>query len=315
MSAANTVATPSSSATTVSVIIPNLDCPTVDRAVRAVLAQQGARADEILIVGRDAPDRLSAFADHASIRHVDASPRPPGAARNLGAALATGDLLVFVDADCEPEPGWLAAHLARHAAGATVVGGGVLWDDANYWTLADNISMFHPFAADRTEGPRRFLPSLNLSVARRAWEAAGGMDPVLRSGEDVDFTARLGELGHPPLFAPEARVWHRPPRTTASAMLAHWHRSGRWMIHVRRAHPAWFGAPGWLYHRLWLVLMAPLIAAAATRPIYRPGAAGARHLATLPAVYATKLAWCAGAAHPVDLAAARRAAAERGIVG
>ena len=300
---------------TVSAIIPNLDAPAVDRTVRAVLAQRGAHADEVLVVGRDAPGRMAAFAGAPRVRHVDASPRPPGAARNLGAALAAGSVLAFVDADCEPEPGWLAAHLARHAAGETVVGGGVLWDDANYWMLADNISMFHPFAAERPAGPRPFLPSLNLCVARAAWEAAGGMDPVLRSGEDIDFTARLAALGHRPFFAPEARVWHRPPRASARAMLAHWRQSGRWMIHVRRGHPEWFAAPPWLYRPLALVVLAPLIAAAATWPIYRSGAAGARHPATLPAVFATKLAWCAGAARPVDLTAARRAAAAHGLLG
>jgi len=296
-----------------SVIVPNLDAPAVDRTVRAILAQEGARAAEIVVAGRDAPARLAAFAGDAMVRHLDLSPRPPGAARNAGAAATAGDVLVFVDADCEPEPGWLAAHAARHAAGETVVGGAVLWDADNYWTLADNVSMFHPVAAHHPAGPRPFLPSLNLSVARHAWDAAGGMDPVLRSGEDVDLTARLGAMGHRPFFAPEARVWHRPPRADARAILAHWYRSGRWMIHVRRDHPEWFGASPWLYRRAALVLLAPLIAAAATWPIYRPGAAGTRHPGTLPAVYATKLAWCAGAARPVDLAAARRAAAAGGL--
>jgi len=291
---------------TCSVIIPNLDAPAVDRTVRAVQSQRGARADEILVVGRDGPGRLAGL---DGMVHVDASPRPPGAARNLGAARAGGELLVFVDADCEPEPDWLAAHLARQAAGHSVVGGGVLWDTDNYWTLADNVSMFHPYAAALPAGPRPFLPSLNLSVTRAAWDAAGGMDPVLRSGEDVAFTAGLARLGHRPFFAPEARVWHRPPRAGARAVWAHWRQSGRWMIHLRRAHPEWFDQPAWLYHPAALAVLAPLIAAAATRPAFRRGRAGARHPGTLPAVYATKLAWCAGALRPVDLAAARRAAA------
>ena len=36
------------------------------------------------------------------------------AARNSGARVATGDLLVFLDDDVVPQAGWLDAHVSRH---------------------------------------------------------------------------------------------------------------------------------------------------------------------------------------------------------
>lgn len=281
------------------VIIPNLDSPLVDRAVAAVFAQIGPPPEEVLVVGRDGPGRL---AGERRVRLIDTGgPRLPGAARNIGmrAAGAATTLFVFLDADCVPEPGWLAAHRARQAAGETVVGGAVLYDTDNIWTLADNLSMFHPADPSHPAGPRPFLPTLNLSVRRAAAEAAGGMDPALPRGEDLDWTIRLGAAGHRPFFDPAARIWHRPPRATPGAVWQHWYLGGRWMPGVRRRHPAVFGASARLYHPALALLLAPAIAALATARLYRPGAPGWRHRRTLPLVYLTKLAWCCGAARPL----------------
>ena len=283
----------------VSVIIPNLDSKLVDRAVDAVHGQRGARALEIIVVGRDSPGRLAGREDLLLVE-TD-GPVLPGAARNIGAERARGDVFLFLDADCVPEAGWLLAHLERQRAGQTVVGGSVLWDVEPYWTLADNISMFHEFWRHGEAGPRAFLPTLNLSVHRTAWQAAGPMDGSMRCGEDVDWTIRAAEAGHQPWFEPSAQVWHRPPRTTAHDAWTHHRRSGSWMASVRALHPEVLSAPRALRHAALLRVLSPAVAAWATIGICRPGRAGWRHPKTIPAVFMTKMAWCAGAARPIRL--------------
>ena len=283
----------------ISVIIPNLDSPVVDRAVEAVQRQVGVQADEILVVGRDRPGRLAGM---EGIRLIETDgPRLPGAARSIGVAEASGDLLVFVDSDCVPEPDWLKAHLRRHQAGETVVGGAVRYDDENYWQLSDNLSMFHAVDIEAQEGPKPYLPTLNLSVRREAWEAVGPMDPDLPSGEDIDWTIRAAKAGHPPYLDPSAILWHRPLRTTPRAIWAHWQRSGKWMVGVRRRHQDVYTVPTWIYRPLALLLFAPLIAVKATLPLYGPGMPGRRYWHTLPAVYATMIAWCVGGLRPASV--------------
>ncbi len=277
-------------------IIPNLDSPVVDRAVASVFAQHGAAPHEVIVVGRDGPGRL-AGERRVRLLHTE-RPEWPAGARNRGIQAAAGDVYVFIDADCVAEPGWLAAHLARQAAGETVVGGAVCWERAPYWQLADNLSMFHNVDAHLPAGPRPFLPTLNLSVRAAAVGDVGAMDPGLRCGEDIDWTLRLAGAGHRPFLEPAARVWHRPGRTTARDAWRHWHLSGRWMVGVRRRHPEAFGAATWRYRPFVLVALAPAIAAVATARLFGPGAPGRRYPLALPAVYLTKLAWCLGAARP-----------------
>ncbi|MCB0216410.1 MAG: glycosyltransferase [Chloroflexi bacterium] len=302
---------PRAQAATVSVVIPNLDSPVVDRAIEAILAQVGGRPDEILVVGRDRPGRLERFltpggrtgsGSDIPIRLVETDgPRLPGAARNLGLAEARGEILVFTDADCVPEPGWLAAHLARLATGETLVGGAVRYDADDYWMLADNLSMFHECDADLPAGPRPYLPTLNLSVTREAYLAAGPMDPDLPRGEDLDWTIRAAAAGHRPFFEPAAAIWHRPTRGDPRAVWDHWFQSGRWMPGVRRRHPDTLSAPGWLRVPALVLLLTPAIAAVATLRLFGPGKPGRRHWRSLPAVYLTKVAWCIGACRPLEV--------------
>ncbi len=146
-----------------SIIIPSLNSPIIDRVVEAVAAQDGyGEQDEIIVVGRDEAgllgERTAAYLIDTG-QPVDAS-----SARNRGIEAAQGDLLIFLDSDCLPQVGWLAAHRAAHAKGHEVVGGGVLPDGHNYWHLTYNLTMFHEVFSTAPAGTRPFMPTLNLSL-------------------------------------------------------------------------------------------------------------------------------------------------------
>jgi glycosyltransferase involved in cell wall biosynthesis len=99
----------------VSVIIPHLnDADGLRLCLTALAAQQIDRPIEIIVVdngSRELPDFATSLVPGLRLLR---EPTPgPGPARNLGAAMAGAPLLAFIDADCVPAPGWLAAILGH----------------------------------------------------------------------------------------------------------------------------------------------------------------------------------------------------------
>jgi GT2 family glycosyltransferase len=141
---------------------------------------------------------------------------------NAGAEVAHGELLVFLNNDTEPRPGWLAA-LVDHAdahpevavVGAkllyptgTVQHAGVVFGQDGYpHNLYAGFPADHP-AVDR---PRRLqaVTGACMLVRRTAFERAGGFDPGYENSmEDVDLCLRLGQRGEEVHYCPGAVVVH-----------------------------------------------------------------------------------------------------------
>ncbi|MBP7592750.1 MAG: glycosyltransferase [Chloroflexi bacterium] len=282
-------------ATAVSIIIPSLNSPLIDQVVAALVGQAQAEViREIVVVGKDEAGLLPVG---GRVRLVDTGqPVPPGTARNLGIRAATADLLIFLDSDCLPQPGWLAAHLAAHRAGHAVVGGGVLPDGENYWALSYNLTMFHEYFSTAPADKRPLLPTLNLSVERQVIDAVGLLNEALPRSQDLDWTTRMNQAGFQPYFWPEAAIQHRHNRTTAGKVWQDCARSGHFARQARLAHRETLDTPLWLRWRWLVLLLSPLIAAAVTGKIVgtRPFILR-RHAAAIPAIYLSKIAWCWGA--------------------
>jgi len=136
------------------------------------------------------------------------------AARNAGAVAARGEILVFLDDDMSVAPDFVAAHLRAHEEwpGALIVGGIRLPETA----LATPFGRFRQRLEDTGMPAARGLVSApnvcaagNMSLPRAAFEALGGFEPTLASGEDQDLALRHVAHGGRIGFLPEARAVHR----------------------------------------------------------------------------------------------------------
>ena len=100
----------------VSVVIPTRGRPVLlARAIATVLEQTIADIEVIVVIDGEDPDtvaRLAAIDDARLRSHVNPAPLGAGVARNVGAGLATGRWIAFLDDDDE----WLPTKLERQLA-------------------------------------------------------------------------------------------------------------------------------------------------------------------------------------------------------
>jgi rSAM/selenodomain-associated transferase 2 len=167
-----------------SVVLPALD--EADAVARAVASAWAAGADEVLVVDGGSADATAAVSRAAGAAVVDA-PRGRAVQMNAGAAVATGDVLLFLHADTTLPPGARAA-VERALAGGAESGCFRLRFDAD----APLLRLYA--AATRLPVPWLVYGDRALWATRRAFDAVEGVPP-LPVFEDVAFVRALHRRG------------------------------------------------------------------------------------------------------------------------
>jgi len=203
----------------VSIVVVTYESAPALAALLPALGREMADGDELIVVDNASTDG-SARAARAAGAHVIENAANAGfaAACNQGAAAATGDLLVFLNPDSVPEPGFRAAIAEPLGGGFDAWMGLVLDGDrintsggiVHFTAIAWAGQAGEPAAAAPRE-PREvgFLSGACLAIPTAAWRSLGGFEPAFfMYHEDVDLSLRLrlrgGRLG----VAPAARVDH-----------------------------------------------------------------------------------------------------------
>lgn len=177
------------------------------------------------------------------LRVIDSSAvAGPSHARNAGWRAASGELVLFCDADDVASPGWITA-MIDGLGDADIVGGMLEFDRLNpprlgSWGRIAVTGLPSKFSH------RAFVPSGNLGVRREALDELGGFDEALPRSEDVDFSWRAIAAGRRLGFAPDAIIHCRRRETFAALFLQgradaasdpellkrHAHAGARWTV-------------------------------------------------------------------------------------
>lgn len=210
------------------------------------LAAQSYESMEVIVADdgseEDPVSAISAVEGQLDVKLVRQEHRGYGAgrARNLGARQTNADVLVFIDADCVPDPDLVARHAdwhryadnvvvigSRHhldtssvdrdalAAGTAGLREGIIDTDdpAQPLAPADFRRVFYRRTAGLRLGDEAFrsLVSSNFSIRREAFLSVGGFaeDFGRWGGEDTELGWRLFNAGH--YFVPEneAAIYHQ----------------------------------------------------------------------------------------------------------
>lgn len=129
------------------------------------------------------------------------------AARNAGAGVADGNLLIFTDADCRPQPGWLDSHLDVDDEPLSLFAGPVIVEPGetpNDWAVFDTVRGMRQEVFVR----HGYAVTANLAVPRRIFDQMGGFDETRLSGGDAEFCRRAGRAGFRTVLVSDAVVFH-----------------------------------------------------------------------------------------------------------
>lgn len=172
---------------------------------------------EVLVVddGSSSPPRdiINGFSAKFSVSLLTPKHGGPAAARNAGAAKATGKFLAFTDDDCAPSPGWLQALARRLAASPDCMIGGHAINALvhNPCAVASQMLIDYLYAYfNASLGEGSFFASNNICVPADHFRAIGGFDVSFSNAaaEDRDFCDRWFHSGRRLIYAPEAIVYH-----------------------------------------------------------------------------------------------------------
>ena len=227
----------------VSIIVPaRNEEANIERLVRSLAAQQGVR--EILVVDDQSEDRtreileaLRAEAPLLRVFTVDSLPEGwlgKAYAVSLAAREATGDWLLFTDADTEHLPGSLAALLElaeRERADLLSLSPGQItptwWEKAVIPLIYVNLARLYRF--EEISDPRSSAAAANgqyLLIRREVYARLGGhqaiRDEIL---EDVELAKRVKAAGGKLLFLPGAAWVRTRMYRTFSEMWAGWSKN------------------------------------------------------------------------------------------
>jgi cellulose synthase/poly-beta-1,6-N-acetylglucosamine synthase-like glycosyltransferase len=195
----------------VSVIVPARNAAaTLGRCLDGLAAEgvPGPRA-ELLVVDDGSTDATRGVATRPGVRVMAGPGRGPGAARNLGARAARGDVLVFLDADTVPLPGWLDQLLAPLAdRDVAAVKGRYRTRQRTLLARFTQLEFEWKYARLARRAHVDYLDTGTAAVRRAAFEAAGGFDEGFTTSEDVDLAFRLATAGARFAFNPRAAVLH-----------------------------------------------------------------------------------------------------------
>jgi len=204
----------------VSVIIPVYnDASRLARCLSALEVQTyPAHRYEVIVIdnGSEIPitEAIGRFA-HARFEY---EPRPGcNFARVTGIKRARGEILAFTDADCLPDPAWIAGGVAcfLQTPNCGLVGGfiEVFVEKAIRPTVAEILSTAMHLKQERFMQSGHWAVGANLFTSRRVIEDIGAMNPEIFSSSEVEWGKRIYAAGYSQAYAPNAVVRHPARRS------------------------------------------------------------------------------------------------------
>jgi glycosyltransferase involved in cell wall biosynthesis len=198
----------------------------INRSIPA-LTRRGWEA-ELIVCDNNSTDATATIAREAGALVVFEPINQIARARNRGAEAATGDWLIFVDADSHPSAELFSDVADKMASGKYMAGGVTIRLEAGYPKAALLTSLWN--WASRV---RRLVAGSFIFCETDAFRSLGGFSDKLFAAEEIELSARLKKLARQ--RKQKVVILHKHPIFTSARKMRLYKTSELWRFFLRAA--------------------------------------------------------------------------------
>lgn len=225
-----------------SIVIPFHNArKTIDRCLESALNQSLPKGDyEIIVVDDGSRDNTSDIVKNYPVRLMQQENNGPAAARNKGAKVAKGYILIFVDADCELEANFIKNISAPIEQNVEIIGVQGRYKTKQREFIAQFIQAEIETRYQRMGRDKYidFVGTYAAAYRKDVFLESGGFDLKFpqAAGEDIDLSYRLYKKGSKMVFKPAAFVYHQHPVRLKEYLKSKFYKSF-WRVKAYRKAP------------------------------------------------------------------------------
>jgi cellulose synthase/poly-beta-1,6-N-acetylglucosamine synthase-like glycosyltransferase len=225
----------------ISVIVPAYNAEeTIESCIKALLNQSFPKKRyEVIVVDDGSTDKTCQVASKYPIRIVKQRHSGPAAARNFGARVARGEILLFTDSDCIPSNNWIK-NMVKPLENERIVGVAGTYKTFNKEKI---IARFAGYEIEERHTKLRkekfidFVGTYSAAYRKKIFKKFGGFDTSfpIASGEDPELSFKISKSGLKLVFQPNAFVYHRHPDNLLKFLKQKFWR-GYWRVLLYKKH-------------------------------------------------------------------------------
>jgi glycosyltransferase involved in cell wall biosynthesis len=206
-----------------------LDCQTF-KDFEAIIVNDGSTDNSLRIINNYKPRFFMRVASQKNFG--------PARARNKGAKMANGEIIIFIDSDCVPYPDFIERMIAPFK-NKSVVGVQGDYETKNKESVIARYVGYEIGYRHENMGQMKKIDHIaTYAAAYRKKDFGRGFSEEFKKAdmEDTEFSYRLAKAGKILVFEPSAVVKHPHP-STLSKFLGQQYRRGYWRSFGHRIHP------------------------------------------------------------------------------